>query len=367
MERPTQGLPVTEQPPEPPVAPPLEPTLPSGMDIEFNPWAATEAPPVMAGGGVPPGGYSGPGGIFPLENVYTQPTPTTTPPSQAPPVMAGGGVPPGGYTGPGGIFPLGTPATAMPPTSQTDLRAPALGPWNVPSAPPTTVAPYTAPSTQQPPVTPSVVPGGVDRGLGTGIAAPIDTSYFTGGGAPTLAQIGMNILAPPQQAVAQNNPQVLKIASMYGVDLATALTILQTMLATGQPIPAMQYGGSPQAGQSVLVGERGPEVFTPDVPGTIAPMEQNLGLSDILTRKNLSTFHPLDPERNYPPAVPSPQRLNPKALEKPYFDPGPVRFSQAAWDAWVEGLPESKNVEDRRQEHSPEELLRIMGYRKEWK
>jgi hypothetical protein len=199
--------------------------------------------------------------------------PADVPPETAPPYQAGerGGVygpyepppppmqlgePSGRAPGPGGIFPIGpdprvdyysvppyAPPTAAPPTTAPPSTAP---PYTAPPSAPG-AQPPSAPSPQAPlgpiPSTAPTIPGG---GLG---GAPVDVSYFGG-----------------------TDPVVQQIAQMYGVNLSTALMLLQIMQQTGQAIPAMQYGGSPQAGQPVLVGERGPEVFTPDVPGTIAPM-----------------------------------------------------------------------------------------------
>jgi hypothetical protein len=43
------------------------------------------------------------------------------------------------------------------------------------------------------------------------------------------------------------------------------------LLVTHPEMRAMQYGGRPFAGEPMLVGERGPEVFVPDRPGTVVP------------------------------------------------------------------------------------------------
>jgi hypothetical protein len=129
---------------------------------------------------------------------------------------------------------------------------------------------------------------------------------------------------------------VQEIARQYGVDPRTALAILMMMQQSGRAPTPMQAGGQFDAGQSILVGENGPEIITPSIPGSIAP-----------TRPPLMRPIQPQPEEGYGPQV----RINPER-----------------WDAWLKSLPQRwEHIEDRRQEHSPEELLRIMGYRKEWK
>jgi len=53
----------------------------------------------------------------------------------------------------------------------------------------------------------------------------------------------------------------------FGVTKAVAAL----MLAQQLHLPAMAQGGHAKKHQPVVVGERGPEVFVPDVPGTIEP------------------------------------------------------------------------------------------------
>jgi hypothetical protein len=89
-----------------------------------------------------------------------------------------------------------------------------------------------------------------------------------------LAQMGMKMMAPPPNPFAPRpqsaqglNPRVAQqaqsVASLYGVDYNTALKLMQVMSQTGQTPTPMQYGGSYQAGQPLLVGENGPEMMQP--------------------------------------------------------------------------------------------------------
>jgi len=61
--------------------------------------------------------------------------------------------------------------------------------------------------------------------------------------------------------------------------------VIETEQEGGTPIPPppeMQHGGVVQAGMSYLVGERGPEMFVPERPGTILPHELTMALPALL-------------------------------------------------------------------------------------
>jgi hypothetical protein len=64
--------------------------------------------------------------------------------------------------------------------------------------------------------------------------------------------------------------EVDEIAMRFRVPRATAAMMLLAQMQ-GQPMPAMAQGGPADAGSPVLVGERGPEVFVPNLSGTIEP------------------------------------------------------------------------------------------------
>jgi len=91
------------------------------------------------------------------------------------------------------------------------------------------------------------------------------------------------------------------------IQVARAAIILAQILG-GAPMlqAAMAEGGRAQAGEPILVGESGPEVFVPSTPGTVVPQ----------------TY--LDPAQAMPEISP---RVD-------------------AWDRWLADLPESRNVED---------------------
>ena len=62
------------------------------------------------------------------------------------------------------------------------------------------------------------------------------------------------------------------------IDVATAAIILaQALNGAAMPQAAMAEGGKVQAGEPVLVGERGPEVFVPGTGERLAEMEARLG------------------------------------------------------------------------------------------
>jgi len=61
--------------------------------------------------------------------------------------------------------------------------------------------------------------------------------------------------------------------------------VIETEQEGGTPVPPppeMQHGGVVQAGMSYLVGERGPEMFVPERPGTILPHELTMALPALL-------------------------------------------------------------------------------------
>jgi hypothetical protein len=161
----------------------------------------------------------------------------------------------------------------------------------------------------------------VDAGAGTGrpstepmifggIAPPADISYGSGIADVHAALRGLDMMAPHPQAAQMRAAQIRRVATAFGISIAAATTMVD------QGIPAMAGGGRP-AGPT-LVGEHGPEIFTPDVPGTISPMA-------------------------------SPGRLSDPAKA--------VKIKPANWDAWLNALNARelpgggyKNIEDRRNE-----------------
>jgi hypothetical protein len=107
-----------------------------------------------------------------------------------------------------------------------------------------------------------------------------------------------------------------QIAMRLNVDLATAAMILALVLNGGlMPQKAMAEGGNAKAGEPILVGERGAEVIVPQKQSTTIPIPKwKHGMGDRAQEDAGYSFaHIVKPE---------------------------------AWDRWLAGLPESKNVED---------------------
>jgi len=98
------------------------------------------------------------------------------------------------------------------------------------------------------------------------------------------------------------------------------------------------------------VGERGPEVFVPRQPGTVLPAQAPQAHS------NPDVYEGMDPSPEFVwPGAPVPQHF-------PAYDPrGANRIHGDAFNAWLQGLPESwENIEDRRNEElPPEEMERL--------
>jgi hypothetical protein len=163
----------------------------------------------------------------------------------------------------------------------------------------------------------------------TGLS-PADISY--GSGAPqavqplqlvaeahAMAQADPKIAALAASLLASNPVALAGVAAANHVDKQTAAIILAKQM---HPLRQMAGGGRPRAHEPVIVGERGPEVFVPDVPGTIVPQYFE------------------EPYRAPHSAYPG----NPVAMGETF---GRL-VRPAAWDAWLASRPESENVEDRR-------------------
>jgi hypothetical protein len=149
----------------------------------------------------------------------------------------------------------------------------------------------------------------------------------------------MKMLARPQQPAQPGqqlqNPQVAQIQQMFGVDYNTALQLMKMMSpgnAAAAPLPQMQYGGRPTG--PTIVGEAGPEIFTPDVPGTISPM------LPIPTDDQIRAATQTGP---YWGSFEHTWGEIPRAIDR-------VPFNDAAWEKYLRAQPRSRNVEDRRNE-----------------
>jgi hypothetical protein len=193
---------------------------------------------------------------------------------------------------------------------------------------------------------------------------------------------------------------ILPFAERFHVDIATAALIFAQVL--NGTMPAMAGGGYPLAGEPVLVGERGPEIFVPDMPnfdrmiprwlkhidqpmkgaadwpppseivgergpevfvpdrpGSVLPM--SLGLEDIgdrlwELRQDRGHYVPEPASGERPPPMTVLPKGTPMQAE-PYLSPADdsdyykmlprygLRFNDAAWGTWLESRPESTNME----------------------
>jgi hypothetical protein len=68
--------------------------------------------------------------------------------------------------------------------------------------------------------------------------------------------------------------EVEQIAMRFRVPRAPAAMMLLAQM-TAQPMTARAQGGDAPAGSPVVVGERGPEVFVPQTPGTVVPLPRS--------------------------------------------------------------------------------------------
>ena len=165
------------------------------------------------------------------------------------------------------------------------------------------------------------------------------------------------MVPPAAIAVARAMPdQVQQIAAQYGVTLAVAAMMLANMMQQqGQALPAMAGGGRPTG--PTIVGEQGPEVFVPDVPGSIVPMAQG-GWSPWSTQ---NTYSPIKRGEFEPPPQMTPEQM--RRYERRTGGSTPLgwleksgrQINPEAWDALYENLPESKNVVDLRNTYGPHE------------
>jgi len=102
-------------------------------------------------------------------------------------------------------------------------------------------------------------------------AAKMNKKMFRLNQALNIGEAIMNTAAGVSKALAQGGafgiPMAIAIGAMGAIQVAT--------IAAQQP-PAM-FGGSRQQGTPFLVGERGPELFTPATAGTVTPNHQLTG------------------------------------------------------------------------------------------
>jgi hypothetical protein len=180
-----------------------------------------------------------------------------------------------------------------------------------------------------------------------------------GSGVPSPAAAAEQARNDPQTAAAvmRTHPfEVEQIAMRFCVSRATAAMMLLAQMSA-QPMPAMAQGGQPEPGSPVIVGEHGPEVFVPNMPGTIVPIPRahplyggpNSGLHVDLGHFDIPPpghggpwewqYGTLFPGAEYTPEE--------RSYNYPY-GPRSTHVDPAAWDPWLESRPESANIEERR-------------------
>jgi hypothetical protein len=97
---------------------------------------------------------------------------------------------------------------------------------------------------------------------------------------PYQEKFGLKPIVPGEKAnPVPVSPSASAEDKLYeSIHPSTFSKVMETImsLVTGKPIPR-QEGGPADPNKKYIVGERGPEVFTPNVPGQITPGEQLMG------------------------------------------------------------------------------------------
>jgi lambda family phage tail tape measure protein len=100
-------------------------------------------------------------------------------------------------------------------------------------------------------------------------------------------QIRQNITGPLAQSMGGSSGVMSWLGQLFGGGAAAAgPTAAETTAFWGM---GLATGGTANYGQSYLVGERGPELFVPDVSGTIIPNHALSGGSNVTVIQNIQT------------------------------------------------------------------------------
>jgi hypothetical protein len=112
----------------------------------------------------------------------------------------------------------------------------------------------------------------------------------------------------------------------------------------------MADGGRPYANEPVIVGERGPEVFVPDQPGTVIPF----GAPPMAEQPPLMQPYS-DEQRKRAQMEAAIARIEGENAARAAAAYGPFdyvlgsnKLNPTAFDAWLANAPESENIEDLR-------------------
>jgi hypothetical protein len=141
--------------------------------------------------------------------------------------------------------------------------------------------------------------------------------------------------------------EISYFAERFGVPVVVAAALLLGL----RP---MADGGRPYPAEPVIVGERGPEVFVPDRPGTV------------LSQAYLAEPTPDEIRARRDAYSNAAKEYNEKIRELARLqEPPRIPIRDEAWDRWLATAPESESIEDRRSEEEKQwtdDYWRRMGW-----
>jgi hypothetical protein len=112
-----------------------------------------------------------------------------------------------------------------------------------------------------------------------GVYGAIPAAIMAGMGAMQVSQI--DAAANGQLAALNAGGDTMSITGGHKgdtrVDVGTAATAGESGFSSGLSLPGRSGGGRVDAGDAITMGEVGPEVFIPDVPGTVVPSGRSEG------------------------------------------------------------------------------------------
>jgi hypothetical protein len=150
--------------------------------------------------------------------------------------------------------------------------------------------------------------------------------------AQAMARADPRVAALAASLLASNPAVVSSFAAANHIDNQTAAIILAKQQT---PLRQMAGGGRPHKGEPVIVGEKGPEVFVPDQPGTILPQASHV--PGYLPQ-------PGQDPGGYVSGIMLPTANEAVEMTEPLGR----RINPTNWDAWLASRPESENIDDQR-------------------